>query len=108
MPTLSKLMPVQPQMLGAGCQLAVQDISGPAAYVTGGVTYSANTWALFQLVYLMPMNLSQSGNFAADPISVPGPGSRNVKVKWFTSAGVEVGNGVNLSAETVRVLAIGM
>jgi hypothetical protein len=102
------LMPIQPQMLGAGCVLAVTDLKGPASYTTGGVKYSAQTWGLMQLIIAIATDLSVSGNYSARPIAVPGPGKNSVTIQWYTAAGVQVANATNLSAETVRVLALGM
>jgi hypothetical protein len=102
------MMPIQPQMLGAGCQLAVQDIKGPASYTTGGVKYSAQTWGLMQLIFLECADFSQSGNYSPHAVSIPGPGKTSVTIKWYTAAGAEVTNATNLSAETCRVLALGM
>jgi hypothetical protein len=95
-------------MLGSGCVLAVQDLKGPASYTTGGVKYSAQTWGLMQLIITIANDLSVSGNYSARPVAIPGPGKNSVTIKWYTAAGVEVGNGVSLASETVRVLAFGM
>lgn len=109
-------MPFPPQVvtqavgLASDLNLKLSDYTGPASYVTGGVTVSSSAFGLSTGVYgIWPMDLTVSGTFYIRVFSVPSPKKNSVKIKWFTAAtNAEVGNGTNLSAEKVRVLGLGV
>jgi hypothetical protein len=92
-------------------KLEVWDHVGPAAYVTGGEAFSALNlnWGGFDFVDSM---LSESGTYfiRAIPNGNPkGQAAQNVQLVWFVSAtGAQVGAGTDLSAETVRLFAVGV
>jgi len=96
--------------LASDLNLKLSDLTGPLSYVTGGVTISASALGLSSgLYFVSPMDLSVSGTFYLRVFSISAPKAKTFKVKWFTAAtNVEVGNGTNLSAEKVRVLALGV
>jgi hypothetical protein len=98
---------------------------GPASYTTGGETLSASTfgWGGFELVLaanhggatvdsipmIVPLSISQN-YFVGITFSTSASGAQaSVTIKWYvTSTGAEVANATNLSAEKVRLLAIGV
>ena len=96
-------------LLGQGMTLNVNDIVGPALYVTGGVNLSVNAMALTSGIYMVPMDLTVSGTYYVRVLSPSGPGVTSFKVKWFTASNnTEVANNTVLSAETLRVMMIGV
>jgi hypothetical protein len=98
---------LQPSPLGEVFVSAVP-ISGPASYTTGGVTISANTFALLTIKVLISSMLSTSGTYFVRFKIANGSGSPTATVVWYTaSSGAEVGNDVDLSAETIKVIALG-
>lgn len=101
---------IQPPIgLAAGVNLAINDMTGPASYVTGGVTISASVFGLQSLKFVDGMTSTDGLNFVRFWFLNPTMGSPTVKVQWFVqSTGAEVGNGVNLSTKKVRCLAIGI
>lgn len=96
--------------LASDLNLKLSDYTGPASYVTGGVTVGASAFGLSSGLYcVIPMDLSVSGTFYLRVFSIAAPKAKSVKIKWFTAAtNAEVGNGTNLSAEKVRILAFGV
>lgn len=118
-------LPEYQQSIGARW-LAVATYQGPAAYVAGGDTLSANTlgWGSFDRVSgSISFNANNSGNYTAQilyPVSqapavsnnsvvqstVP-TGSPTVKVKWVAANGTEAANNTNLSSEFARIEMIG-
>lgn len=109
-------MPFPPQVvipavgLASDLNLKLSDMIGPVSYVTGGVTLSASALGLSSGVYgVFPMDLTVSGTFYVRIFSMSAPKTKTFKVMWFTAAtNAQVGNGTNLSAEKVRVLAFGV
>ncbi len=109
-------MPFPPQVvmqaigLASDVNLKCSDLTGPVSYVTGGVTLSASALGLSSgLYFVSPMDLTVSGTFYVRIFSFQAAKSKTLKVKWFTAAtNAEVGNGTNLSAEKLRVLALGV
>lgn len=94
--------------LASDLNLKLSDYTGPASYTTGGVTVSASAFGMLMLYGVWPMDLTVSGNFFVKFVSPKAPKAKTVVAIWFTSAGVQVGNGVNLSAEKIRVLGLGV
>jgi hypothetical protein len=96
--------------LASDLNLKLSDYTGPASYLTGGVTVGASVFGLSSgLYFVSPMDLTVSGTFYVRIFSIAAPKAKNVKIKWFTAAtNAEVGNGTNLSAEKLRVLAFGV
>lgn len=109
-------MPFPPQVvtqavgLASDLNLKLSDLTGPVSYVTGGVTISASAFGLSSgLYFVSPMDLTVSGTFYLRVFSPSAAKVKTVKIKWFTAAtNAEVGNGTNLSAEKVRVFALGV
>ncbi len=84
----------------------VQDYSGSSSYVQGGDTIDPRVFGLVTIWTLIG-GVDQSDTY----IAVPRPMSSGVtqwQLVWIVVAtGVEVAAGVNLSAYTVRLTAIG-
>lgn len=80
---------------------------GPASYPSGGEYIGAPQLGVSACAHV-GSGVSYSGTYRVDCI-YPGAGVRNaVYLKWSNaSTGQEVGNGVNLSGETVRLLVVG-
>ncbi len=108
MATTIQQMVMQPSPVGE-LFMAVSDIAGPKSYTTGGVKVYANVFALQSLRNVdFNMLSTPSGTYYAMAITPAGPGVAYVTVKWFvTATAAEVGNGVDLSAATVRAMAVG-
>lgn len=116
-------LPSYPQPFGSR-KINATTHNGPAAYVAGGETVTANTfgWGSFDLVRAgMSFNKNNTGNYSVQvlyPIgqaannnnmtatNVP-TGSNSVKFKWLDSAGNEAANNTNLSNEFLRAEYIG-
>jgi hypothetical protein len=100
-------MLLQPSPLGEKF-VAARDITGPAAYTTGGVVVSANNFALQTLAMCLSSHVSATGTYFVRFKMPRGNGFPTVTVIWYVAAtGLEVANATVLSAEVVRVLAIG-
>lgn len=86
---------------------AVIDHTGPKSYTTGGQTLTASRYGLRSLDYVGG-GISVSGTYVARGKAV-GKGNRTTyTLVWFVvSTGAEVGSGVDLSAETVKLFAVG-
>jgi len=89
------------------------DYSGPTAYnntgtpATSGDTMSHRFFGFENTIESFTgESLDQSGTYyvIAQPLN---DGVTSWKLRWFTTAGVEVANGVNLSGFTVKLSAIG-
>lgn len=98
---------------------------GPTSYTTGGETFSAATLGWGGLEFVLADNMGQA---AVNSVSMVVPLSTSrtyfvgitfattatgvvasVTIKWFVVAtGAEVANATNLSAESVRLLAVGV
>lgn len=80
---------------------------GPAAYVTGGDPVTLPGYKNY-IDLLMSGGFSVSGTYYVDAIQV-GVGARQTwKLVWtVTATDAEVGNGVNLSAESIQVGGFG-
>ena len=98
---------MQPSPLGE-LFTSARGVTGPASYTTGGVTISANFFALLTIRWLVSSMTSADGLYFLR-FKIPlGPGFPTATVIWCSMAtGLEVGNGTNLSAETVKVQAYG-
>lgn len=108
MPLPGAQFPISPTPLAIGVNLCVQDVIGPASYTTGGVKVYANTFGMLSLRYINAMGTTRSTTYYVREVSPSGPGSSFVTLKWFVSAtNAEVANATNLSAEFIRVLAVG-
>ena len=101
-------MLVQPQSLGT-MFLASDKIKGSNSYTTGGVLFSAQRLALKTFAFIWPETLTESNTYFVKILRTgTGTNSGTVLVKWFVQAtGAEVGAGVDLSAEYIRIAAIG-
>lgn len=108
-------IPVQPQSLGE-VFLASRTLVGPASYnntgvaATSGALLSATFFGLLSSIkFLEPEDTSANGlNFVRAFRIGNGVSANTVRVRWFVLAtGVEVANAVNLSADSIRLLAIG-
>lgn len=96
--------------LGGGKNISVEILKGPASYVTGGVTVGAQAFNLARVDFVSAMDITTDGlnfvNFVS--VGVAG-GATTVVAQWFVQAtGLQVGNGVNLSAKRIMCLAIGV
>jgi len=102
MPTLTGYVDVWGKHGGAPI-----DHAGPASYTTGGQTLTASKYGLRSLDYVGG-GLSISGTYEAKGKAVKRGLSTTYKLVWYVVAtGAEVTAATNLSAETVRLLAIG-
>jgi len=100
-------MLLQPSPLGENF-VAARDLTGPALYATGGQVVSAQNFALQTLRILLSDHLSASGTYFVRFLLPRGSGFPTVTVLWYVAAtGLQVANATVLSAEVVRVLAIG-
>jgi len=98
-------MVMQPSPVGE-LFMSMADIKGINPYVAGGVSLSANAFAL-QTFKMVLGGTSQSGTYWVTGRSIAGPGATSVKIQWFVAAtGAEAG-AIDLSAETVRLVAWG-
>ena len=96
-------------LLGQGMTCNINDVSGPALYATGGVSLSVNTCALTNAMFAVAMDLTVSGTYYVRFIAPSGPGVTSWKVKWYVNAtNAEVANATVLSAETLRIMMIGV
>jgi hypothetical protein len=96
---------MQPSPVGER-YMAARGLSGPAAYITGGITLSPKVFGLNVFAIAWTNGLTNSGTYEAKVKMVAGDGSILV-VFFVVATGAEVGAGVNLSAELYRVAAIG-
>lgn len=100
-------MLLQPSPLGE-VFVSARGITGPASYLTGGVTISAKFFALLTLKVLTSAMVSQDGLYFVRFKIANGAGSETATVIWYTAAtSVEVANLTNLSASSVKVIAFG-
>lgn len=98
---------MQPTPLGENF-IAGRGLRGPAIYATGGVTIAANYFALLTLRGFLGENLTQDGLYFVRFILPEGGGFPTAQAVWFVAAtGLQVANGTNLSASSVKVFAIG-
>ena len=106
-------VPGFPDPIGGRSKLQIVDHTGPANYTAGGEVFPQ------QSVFGGPNSLglsgilwchggpSESGNFYVVPVfGGKGQVKGTIKLKWFTSAGVEV-TGTAVAAEVIRLLVIG-
>lgn len=97
----------------------IVDHYGPASYVVGGETWpqapaggGPNAIGLASLQWVS-QGITESGTYRIVPIfggtaGNPAPVKQSIKLKWYVvSTGLEVSAAVNLSAEVIRLLAIG-
>lgn len=90
----------------------VIDHYGPASYSAGGETVSAKQFGWGGIDFATSCGISASGTYF--PRVIPqanstGLSGNNFNVKWFIAAnGAEAANAANLSAETCRLLVIGV
>ena len=83
------------------------DISGSASYVQGGDALSPQSFGFNSYIWSLTGAVSQSGTYFVLGRALSS-GFSQFQLVWFvTATGAEVGAGVNLSAETVRIAAIG-
>lgn len=97
-----------------GKQYSTFDYAGPTSYnntgtpATSGDTISPSLFGFFNTI-LTPFgggNIDQSGTYQIFWQSQQN-GLTPWRLRWFTTAGVEVANGVNLAAYIVKLAAIG-
>lgn len=83
------------------------DHVGPASYSTGGETITGSYYGLRSLDYVGG-GVSESGTYFVLGGPTAGGLRATQKLLWFiASSGAEVGEGTDLSAETVRILVVG-
>ena len=99
-------MLLQPSPLGE-VFVSARDVAGPTSYTTGGVTVSANGWAMLTLKTLISDHLSQDGLYYAKFIMPRGAGYPTAKMLWYpatpTVPGVALGLGALSAAATTSV-----
>jgi len=118
---MSQVFPGYPNPPG-GKPWSIADITGPTSYTavtngtapaapTGGQSIAASFFGLTSLAWVAN-GMSISGTYLVQAIVVPmSPGvyAPNVILRWVTAAtGAEASGAANLSAETVRLLALGV
>lgn len=83
------------------------DHAGSTSYTTGGTTLRASLYGLRSFDFVGG-NMTISGTYYVMGKAISKGSKTTYKMVWFvTATNAEVANGVNLSAETVRLLAIG-
>lgn len=81
--------------------------TGAAVYATGGDTFTAQQLGL-KNIYAIEPAYSQDNSHLAIPLFTTNKGIQSLLVKWIVVAtGLEVGNGVDISAEAVRFMVWG-
>jgi hypothetical protein len=88
-------MLLQPSPLGE-VFVSARDVAGPTSYTTGGVTVSANGWAMLTLKTLISDHLSQDGLYYAKFIMPRGAGYPTAKMLWYPATGSAPGVALNL------------
>jgi hypothetical protein len=101
---------VQPATgLGGGLNIGINDVNGPASYVTGGVLVSASQIGLAAVKFAEPMGLSSDGLNFCKIISPSGKSSATFKILWFVQAtGAEVANATPLNTKKIRCFGLGI
>lgn len=82
------------------------DISGSASYQTGGDSIDPTSFGFNSYIWQLTGAVSQSGNYYVLPRAL-NSGFTQWQLVWFTIAGAQVTANTDLSAETVRLAAIG-
>lgn len=98
-------MVMQPSPIGE-LFMSAADVKGPNPYAAGGVAVSPQNFGLqsFKAVFGA---VTQSGTYFVQGRSIAGPGANSIKLVWSVVAtGAEAG-AIDLSAETVRIVALG-
>jgi hypothetical protein len=105
-----------PFAFGGDRLLGASDHVGPASYVTvtnatnapgGGDTLYASEMGLKQIERVLS-GMSDDGQYIIVGQGVPGGFPQNAVLMWIVAnTGAQVANGVNLSARTAKILAIG-
>ena len=97
---------------------AVIQHAGPKPYLTGGETFDAQHlgWGVFDALMAAGRSFNSSGtgtyevkvHYPVGQAASGATGSGNATLKWYTAANsTEVGNNTDLSAEYVRLYALG-
>lgn len=102
-------IPIQPSPLGENFFTA-RDVNGPASYVAG--TGQSVASAFFGLPsgirFASSMGVTSDGANLVEITTPAGSANKTIVLRWYVATtGAEVGNGVNLSAKKIRILAIG-
>ena len=94
-------------------------VVGPASYtvitpgtpLSGGQLVPASAFGLQNIVAAWPVSNSNDGTYAVHVFLSPyekGGSSTSIALQWLTAAtGAEVAGATNLSARTVRIMAVG-
>ena len=95
------------QQTFGGMYFNVLDVSGSASYVQGGDSISATSFGFNNTIWSLVAAVSQSGTYFVIGRCLNN-GVSAWQLVWYVSAtGSEVGAAVNLSAEKVRLSALG-
>ena len=95
----------------ANKRLAVADHTGPASYPTGGETLPATDMHMSGFDWVRVAQYTMSGTYQCVPLypALAHGCTPTVKLAWYVVAtGLEVANATNLSAEHIRLEAIGI
>src|SRR5271170_3303780 len=101
-------LPQYPNLIGLKVQTVVRH-TGPASYRTGGVKLAATLLELKRIDWVDVAAYTVSGNYVVIVLYPPEQNNGNTYVilQWFGLNGIEVTNGTNLSAEAIRLFALG-
>lgn len=95
------------QQTFGGMYFNVLDVSGSASYVAGGDSIGATSFGFNNTIWTLIGAVSQSGTYFVIGRCM-NDGVSPWQLVWYVSAtGAEVGAAVDLSAETVRLSALG-
>jgi hypothetical protein len=99
----------QPIGISVGVWLSGRGVAGPASYLAGGVSYSANYFGLgaaFKTAWTPGETVSGTYYCRVRPISRGNFKTFNL-VYYVTSTNAEVANAVDLSAEYINIFVLG-
>ena len=96
-------------LIGQVQTLLTVDHTGPSSYQTGGESISSSVVGIDVFFFVQAAAFSASGTYTL-LVLYPTPGaSTSFTLAWYVAAtGVQVSNGVNLSAEHVRLIVGGI
>lgn len=98
-------MVMQPSPVGE-LFMSMADVVGPNPYAAGGVAVSPQQFGLQTFKQVIGA-VTRSGTYTVESRSISGPGGTSIKLIWAVVAtGAEAG-AIDLSAETVRIIAFG-
>lgn len=104
---VNTVLPGYPSQI-ANKQFEVVDHAGPASYLAGGQTINASDfgWGGFDAII---GSMDQSKTYVVQAVYANTGGAMStIKLQWFTLAGTEVADAVDLHLKIVRLTLIGV